>query len=167
MTSYNTRAEDLGQPADAHKDGESLKSLHIHLTALELPEVAVEWLLQVFETIQFFDDVADKDVIDRKEFDASLWNSFVGFSLNPFFSANCQALVPVLSLAILKWQASDKAEQEGEADEMSFAWRASYYDIVLFVVYLCHGHEKATLLSKDVMQMYGEKMTNYRSEFNA
>lgn len=159
-------AEDSSQPAGITKDEESLQNLEFKLrNDFELPDHAVQWLLQVYETIQFFDDVADKDIIDRKQFDSSLWNSFVGFNLNPFFSANCGALTPVLSLAILKWQASDKAEQEGEADEMSFSWRASYYDVVMFVVYLCHGNQKATLMAKDVMQMYGEKMVNYRSEF--
>ena len=168
MTSYNTKAESLGQPADIHKDGKSLNSLKTNLTDhFKLPGEAVTWLLQVFESIQFFDDVADNDPIDRKSFDSSLWNAFVGFNLNPFFNANRASLLPVLSVAILKWQASDKAETDGEADEMSFSWRASFYDVVLFVVYLCHGNVNATAMSKDVMKLYGEKMTNYRSEFNA
>jgi hypothetical protein len=87
------------------------------------------------------------------------------FPTNPFFVANVTALQPAIATAILKWEASHTAEMTGRADERSFAWRASYYDIVLLVVLLCQGYESAMAKAPTVMALYGEKFSDYRAEF--
>jgi hypothetical protein len=72
----------------------------------------------------------------------------------------------LLSNAILKWQASDHVEREGDVDARSFMWRAGYYDIILTVVQLCHGAEVAKESAHMVMRMYGEKLEDYLEEFS-
>jgi hypothetical protein len=67
---------------------------------------------------------------------------------------------------ILKWQASDKVERVGKHDEVSFVWRAGYYDVVLTVVRLCHGVAIAHQCAADVMRLYGEKYSEYVKEFD-
>jgi hypothetical protein len=73
--------------------------------------------------------------------------------------------LPALGTAILKWKASDDAERSGQADEKSFVWRATYYDLVLLVVLVCQGRESAMEKAGAVMALYGESFAKYREEF--
>lgn len=145
---------------------ERLTSLKYHLEErFRLPASAVEWLLMFFQVTQVFDDVADNDEVTREELNKCIWNTLVSMPLNPFFAANSTTLLPVVALTILKWQASDAAERMGQADEMSFAWRAGFYDLCMIVVQICHGVKAATDFSPDVMKLYGEDFDTYRKEF--
>ena len=130
-----------------------------------LPTPAVEWLLMVFDAIQVFDDVADGDPVERQALNATIWNTLVGMHQNAFFIANSHHLVPLLATAILKWQASDATEREGQADAKSFVWRAGYYDLILMTLSLVHGAGYATKHGHHVMALYGEKFEEYMKEF--
>jgi hypothetical protein len=134
-------------------------------TALELPPDAAQWLLDLWRVIQMLDDVADNDSIEREELNSTIFLALVGLPANPFFQAHRMNLLPILATAVLKWQASNLAEQDGNADEKSFVWRAAYYDVVLLVVLLCHGVEKAANAAPYVMAMYGEVFADYLKEF--
>ena len=126
---------------------------------------AVDWLVLVFECFQVFDDIADGDKVERQHLDATLWNCFVGQSQNPFFYTNCSILTPMIGVVILKWQASDSEERDGNADAMCFAWRAGYYDLVLAAIMIEHGPAYAQQSAPLVMRMYGEKYEEYLKEF--
>jgi len=134
--------------------------------AFKMPEPAIDWLVMVYEAIQLFDDVADGDEVERKDLNSVIWNVFVGFNQNSFFVANSGHLTPLLAAAVLKWQASDKVERTGGATEVSFVWRAGYYDLVLMAVAIVHGPAFATQNAHLVMQLYGEKYADYVKEFN-
>ena len=129
------------------------------------PDEATEWLIDLYRSIQLFDDVADGDKIERKDLDHVLWHMMVGQYSNPFFAQKSPTLVPLLANAILKWQASDHVEREGDVDARSFMWRAGYYDIILSVMQICHGPEIAKDSAHLVMRMYGEKYEDYLKEF--
>jgi len=132
--------------------------------AFSLPEDARDWLLALFNVIQVFDDMADGDFPDRDKLDVAIFDSLVNMPANPFFQEQCHILLPLLSSAILKWKASDTMEREGQADAVSFTWRAGYYEIVLAVVAICHGQEVAMNVCHDVMKLYGEKYETYMQE---
>jgi hypothetical protein len=132
---------------------------------LELPNAAVIWLLDLFEAIQTFDDYADEDKVDRARLDNLIFITLVGMPSNPFYAKHIYELSPVLTLAIMKWKASDTMEKSGRANESSFSWRASYYDVVLAVVSIVHGHLVAMNISQDVLSFYGEKYSDYAKEF--
>jgi hypothetical protein len=140
-------------------------SLQQHFTHIGLPKEAQAWLLMLWSVIQFFDDVADADHIERNELDAALWNALVSMPDSQFFQQHRSVLVPLVANAILKWQASDLAERSKEADAKSFVWRAGYYDIVLSVVSLVHGPVKAIAGAREIMSMYGESFEDYLKEF--
>lgn len=143
---------------------ESLQQLF--QASLELPPDAAAWLLALWDVIQVFDDVVDNDAVARADLDRAIFTSLVGLPANTFFQTHGTSLLPILATAILKWKASDDAEREGSADEKSFVWRASYYDVVLAVVLLCHGQTAAMGAANHVMKMYGESFADYRKEFN-
>lgn len=136
-----------------------------HFESFHLPPPAIDYLLVLWEAIQFFDDVVDCKKVDRKDFDSVLWNMFVGLPMNQFYVTYSAHLLPVLSNAILKWQASDHAERNSTADAKSFVWRASYYDIVLTVVQLCHGPQFAIDNAESIMRLYGENFNDYMKEY--
>ena len=137
-----------------------------HLTvAFNLPAPAVQWLVAVWDAIQVLDDVADNDNIAREDLDAAIFSLLVGMPSNTFFAAHASQLLPALGLMVLKWKASDDAEREGCADAKSYMWRASFYDVVLLVVLLCHGPQIAMATAKHVMAMYGETYEEYCKEF--
>jgi hypothetical protein len=130
-----------------------------------LPAPVVEWLIMVYDAIQVFDDVADGDTVNRSDLNATIWNTMVGIHQNQFFITNSHHLVPLMATAIMKWQASDKAERAGNADAKSFVWRAGYYDLILMAVSLTHGPGFATKNADLVMALYGEKFEDYMKEF--
>jgi len=130
-----------------------------------LPQPAVEWLMMVYDAIQVFDDFADGDPVAREDLNATIWNTLVGMHQNAFFIGNNTHLTPLLATMILKWQASDTAERNKQADAKSFMWRAGYYDLILMVVSLVHGAGFATVHGHHVMALYGETLEDYIKEF--
>lgn len=130
---------------------------------LGLPPAAIDWLLDLWHTIQAFDDMQDGDPVEDAM--PALWGALVSMPGNPFYQSNATALQGAIATAILKWHAANVAEENGRADERSFMWRAAYYDVVLLVVLLCHGQAEALRLAPTVMMMYGEPFADYREEF--
>ena len=53
-------------------------------TVFCFPEEAIHWLNMVWDVMQFFDDIADKDPVKRADLDAVIWASFVGMPGNDF-----------------------------------------------------------------------------------
>lgn len=126
---------------------------------------AHDWLLSLWNAIQVFDDMADGDFPDRENLFAAVADTLVMMPGNPFFRANMDTLLPLVAVAILKWRASDDAEIDGQPSEMSFAWRAGFYDIVLAVVQIVHGLDVAKDAARYVMNLYGENYAEYAKEF--
>ena len=164
---YDAGAETQAFQQPFQNEGEAVREvLENHfIGTLDLPEAASEWLLGAWDVIQFVDDVADGDEIPRESLNNALMQMLVSMPSNPFFLSYSSELTPVLAVQILKWQASDWAERNDRADERSYMWRAGFYDLVLLVVQLCHGHEVAIQQSFIIMSLYGETMTDYKKEF--
>lgn len=132
---------------------------------LSLPADAVDWLCDLYAITQVFDDFADGDPVDRADLNRALYSSLVGYRLNPFYMANSSVLSSVVALFIMKWQASDQAERGGRANEVSFVWRAGFYDVVMTVFLICHGREATEQNAEVIMSLYGESYADYRKEF--
>jgi hypothetical protein len=126
---------------------------------------AHDWLMSLWNAVQVFDDMADGDFPDREDLAAAIADTLVNMPANPFFQANAATLLPLMAVAILKWKAADDVEIEGKPNEMSYAWRAGFYDIVLAVVQLVHGREVAMDAARYVMALYGENFAEYHEEF--
>ena len=141
-----------------------IEALEDHfVNRLELPQPAIDWLLDLWRVIQVFDDIHDGDAVG--DVMPALWASLVTMPGNPFYQSNAAALQGAMATAILKWHAANVAEEQGQADEKSYVWRAAYYDVVLLTVLLCHGQPAALSMAPLVMMMYGEPFAAYREEF--
>jgi hypothetical protein len=133
---------------------------------LSLSDEASDWLIALWEVIQLFDDIADGDAIDRDDLDASIWNALVGMPSNGFYQRNAHVLIPLMSVAVLKWKASDVVERDGQACATSFVWRAGYYDLVLAAVQIEHGSQLAMDIGPVVLKLYGESLEDYMKEMS-
>lgn len=132
---------------------------------LKLPHEAVEWLMMMWRTIQFFDDVYDQSLPDKQDTSRVLWDVLFAMPTNLFFSRNAGMLYPVMCNAILKWSAANNREGDCDVDESTFVWRASYYDVVLTVVQICFGAEYTIANADKVLGLYGESFGDYKKEF--
>ena len=139
---------------------------HNFREALALPDDAIEWLMALWQVIQLFDDLADGDEPDRDDVDMALWNSLIGLPANGFFQRNAAVLLPLMSVALLKWKASDTVEREGNPCATSFVWRAGYYDLVLAAVQIVHGTQMAMEIGGAVLKLYGESLEEYMKEMS-
>lgn len=140
------------------------QSLRDNFEALELPEAAIQWLLELWNATQVFDDVVDGDEVDRADVDRAIWALLAGMPSNEFYQQHQSWLIPALAQSTLKWMASDLAERSGCADERSYMWRAGYYDIVCLVVGLVHGPSSEK--SWQALSLYGEACKEYLKEFD-
>ena len=146
---------------------EKYQSMRVNLRDyFELPSSAVEFVIAIEQFSQFFDDVADKDHdIARASLNLNLYNCFYGLHVNAFFLANRARLLPIMELIVLKWQGSDARERVCEADAVSFVWRAGFYDLLMAVMGIVHGHAYASERAPCVMKYYKETFEDYQKEF--
>lgn len=140
--------------------------LRVHFINLELPEVASQWLLDVWDVLQGLDDWYDNDEVSKQEKQNVIYKVLVLLPASPFYQQFQSSLAPVMSNLVLKWCASNQMEESGEANEVSYVWRAAYYDLILTVVTLVHGFEDATKVSSYIAKMYGETYQSYLEEFS-
>lgn len=134
--------------------------------SFQLPLSAVEWLCQLFDAIQVFDDLTDKDrEVNQNEINALIWSTLVSLPQNPFYQAHSAVLGPLIATSIMKWHGANKVESENKPGPAAFAWRAGFYDIVLMVVALVHGHQMASANAHKVIALYGEDYADYLKEF--
>lgn len=133
--------------------------------ALKLEPAASDWLLRGYRAMQFLDDLADGGKITRERLDSAIWDLLYELPANPFFARHATSLLALISITILKWQAADRIERDGAADARTFVWRASFYDIVLAVLAICHGPAVASANAHLVLGLYGENFESYLKEF--
>jgi hypothetical protein len=141
------------------------EALSMHFNKLQLPEYAQTWLIDLWDIIQGLDDWYDGDEVTPQSKEETIYKALVLFPSNPFYLQCASQLAPIMSNMVLKWSAANKKEMDGTADAKSFAWRASYYDVILEVVRIVHGPWKALEISDYVANMYGEDYTEYLKEF--
>lgn len=137
----------------------------IHFENMGLSEMAQDFLLLVWRSTQFYDDLADGDNFTRDELDVAIWDHFVGLPTHPFMLQYGHLVAPVLQLLVLKWHGSDQAERANEADARSYMWRAGFYDVLIMVASIDIGPRNTTSIAKDIMHLYGETFKDYKKEF--
>jgi hypothetical protein len=132
-----------------------------------LSDPASEFLIILWNSLQFFDDVLDEDKeLDRKEPKLVLIDLLLRLPLNPFYQKHLLSVTPLIANIGLQWNAAELAEVSGRADAKSFVWRSSYYQLVLHVFMLEKGIEEAMRYSESILRIYGEELDDYLQEFN-
>jgi hypothetical protein len=135
------------------------------LAQFNLPGEAVQYLDDFYHVLQAWDDFVDGDDMPRTDKDRAIYVSLVSMPSNPFYIQNCHILLPLISNIVLKWKAADSAEREGKYLHLAYGWRAGYFELVLQVLQIVHGHEVAMQNAHLVMGLYGEDFETYQKEF--
>lgn len=136
------------------------------LVIFNLPPDAVQYLDDLYAVIQAWDDFIDGDDMPRADKDRAVYASLHGIPTNPFYIQNCHILLPLISVAVLKWKAADTAEREGKNLHLAYGWRAGFFDVVLQVLHIVHGPAVAMENAHRVMELYGENFEDYKTEFS-
>ena len=135
------------------------------LELLKLPNEAAQWLASLYDVIQSFDDVKDEDKLEDQQLYELIFNSMIAMPTNSFYINNMGGLATLVNLLILKWIASNNLEESGKANPQSYVWRASYFDVVLHVVFLSKGFAFAKNNAHIILSLYGESLEDYLKEF--
>lgn len=138
--------------------------LHEFREKLNLPPMAIEWLMDVWDLAQTFDDLADGDNedLEPEALDKAIWNGLIRMPSNSFYDQHKAWLIPAMAMMHLKWMAANIAERNGLADERSYVWRAGYYDLVCLVTALVHGPSSER--SYAALTIYMESCADYLKE---
>lgn len=121
---------------------------------------AADFLGMLWDLIQFFDDVYDKDETPKDIIYTAVFDSLVNFPLNAFYRQHSAALAPALVLMIEKWRVSNVLEESKMGDARTYMWRAAFYDVFALVCIL-EGKPVDRALN-----LYGEKYEDYLQEVN-
>jgi hypothetical protein len=137
------------------------------LAPLNLPVEAKLWLATIWEVFQGLDDWRDGDELPKEEIEKVIYQVLVLAPQNPFFQANANQLLPVLSTSVLKWCGANVIEDERIQDQLhkAYVWRACFYDLLLETVVICNGFNFAQKASPYILSMYGETFDEYAKEF--
>jgi hypothetical protein len=141
------------------------ESLRVHFDNLGIPPEAQAWLISLYDSLQALDDWYDGDVVDQRQKELQIYNILVTLPSNPFYQRFNPYLTPLVSNLVLKWVAANTLEYNKEEFEKAFMWRAAFYDVVLEVVRITQGTDKAMFYADYVAKMYGEKYEDYKKEF--
>lgn len=125
-----------------------------------LPVEASEFLLKLWDAIQFLDDVMDGDKPNL----GAIYTVLIDLPSDPFFAANRTILTGALVTQYHKWQAANAAERLKVSLDRAYMWRAGYYDVVLLVAALCLPRERTEALAVRILNLYGETLDDYKLE---
>lgn len=135
------------------------------LSAIIPNQMAADWLVMLYHSIQVFDDFMDGDAVAKPDLEKLIWNTLVAIPANPFFLANAGVLLPVAAAQIFKWHAANDVESNGAHDAKSFVWRAGFYDVILTVCSIVNGPDFTRQNASKILGMYGENFEDYLKEF--
>ena len=142
-----------------------MKLIEQHIRSFNLPEEAIAWLSGLWDVIQGMDDWVDGDEVSKRDKELVIYKALVLLPSNTFYINYAQYLAPVVSNMVLKWVGANHLEDLGKISPRSFMWRAAYYDLILEVIRVVHGVEKAMEVASYVASMYGEDYNDYLKEF--
>jgi hypothetical protein len=80
--------------------------------------------------------------------------------LNPFFDKFKRELVPLMVAGINAWQDANELEKGSDNDKaLAYVLRDWYVELVMFVVYLLHGRDRARELSMEIRRFFSQHET--------
>lgn len=139
-----------------------LKTIELICQQLELSADAGDWVMGMWQAIQFFDDIEDGEFEKARELNLQVLNFLlVDSPTNHFYFQNSLAISSCVAIQLAKWLAANDAENENARDEKSFMWRAGFYDLLLLVVMIDRGRTFANENARAILALYGEALPDY------
>lgn len=119
-------------------------------------------LKDIWDVIQAWDDLYDGD--ENREAAVAMRLANIDIPLNPLYAAFATPLQ--MQRLYLKWRAANAIEEAKLLEQLpkSYMLRAEYYQLVVDMICLLEGVEKAALKAPDVWVCYGETYPEYEKE---
>ena len=120
---------------------------------------AVRLLMDLWDVMQAWDDAYDNDEADHHE---AYRTALIHLPQNPLYNAYS---VPFLvAQCYYDWMTANVFESAGIQLEKAYMLRAGFYRIIISLVHMLRGAEKAEELAPRIWGYYGEKFPDYREE---
>lgn len=115
---------------------------------------AVRWVLDMFDAVEFFDDLVDGDNPPAEgRIVRVLWEVLVDMPANPFFHRHTTTLIPVVHAAINAWLDANDLERSGDSHSLhlSYVLRGLIMLVIPTVIELARGRDAMRACSADVV----------------
>ena len=123
---------------------------------------AQKLLRDIWDVIQAWDDLEDGDA--NPNFSKAMRQANLDIPQNPLYAPFATAFQ--IQQMYLKWCAANAFERAKLREHMpkSYMLRAEYYQLIVNMVCLLEGLEKAALKAADIWLCYGEAFEDYEKE---
>lgn len=113
---------------------------------------AVDFLLDVFQIGETWDDLVDRDKpLTADDIHRAFWLALVELPNNPFYRRHGAALVPVMATMMNAWMDSVPMEQGGTQQRaVAYVLRDAYLEIISLVLYLARGYDAMRVHSAQI-----------------
>lgn len=118
---------------------------------------AVDFLMLISRTYEFFDDLVDRDKPYTDEMAISvLFDLTIELPRNPFYLFYKDQLIPVMATAINAWVDSIRLERSGGDTGKNIAYVLRFWcvELVMFTVLLLRGRDYLHSVSLDIRRFF-------------
>ena len=122
---------------------------------------AVKFIIDIGNTAEVWDDLVDKDKeVSTDDINLAFYTLLIEMPVNPFFDRFKKDLIPLMIAGINAWQDANELEKGSDNDKaIAYVLRDWYVELVMFVVYLLHGRDRARELSMDIRRFFSQHET--------
>ena len=122
---------------------------------------AVRFIVDIGNVAEVWDDLVDKDKdVKTDEINNVFYTLLIELPLNPFFDKFKRELTPLMVAGINAWHDANELEKGSDNDKaMAYVLRDWYVELVMFVVYLLHGKDRARSLSMEIRRFFSQHET--------
>lgn len=135
--------------------------------ALRGHEQAVAFFMALYNALQIWDDLIDKDKpVPADNINRMMWTVLIEIPRNAFYQANFNDLNPILMTSIVNWHGANAMEAtESEADkEIAFITRSAYVDLLIQSALIIGGVQWAIQMTPEIRRLWhDEGLAGYKA----
>ena len=129
---------------------------------------ALNLFFSLVALMQVWDDLVDKDrEVSQQEINNAFLTALVYIPANPFYQTIRTEITPMFMTAVAAFEVANKFEQEKDEHGLEIAHnlRFAVGHVVVFMVQVCVGYERAMEILPDVWKIIvNERYDEYRKE---
>lgn len=130
-------------------------------------QAAVMLAITLFDISQAWDDLIDGDSISSEEINQCFLNCLFILPTNPVAQAMPELPHHIYNV-FLRWRDATWLERNEPTDDnlnKCYMLRAGFYDIFVLIAAKIFGDEYARQVGPEIRKFYGEKLNEYKQEF--
>lgn len=123
---------------------------------------ALQFLLDISQVTELWDDIIDRDTITATQVNAAFWRALVTLPTNPFFQRNMAYLMPLIIQSINSWHDANELA-EGTYNERAVAYTIRNMDIQIAqaIVYITQGYDRMREVSPAMWRLFAAEQDDF------